>query len=1063
LLNIYNPKSPAVYNPQTEQVIRNAPKIGEIDMSRLPEELARVFAEIVSLRRNVTRDGWVISQELKGSIEMLRTLATNLETIAVVYPNHEKKESVAFVSATAQYLLMQIDSIKTRGIRNSEDFTFDSISSGISAVLLFLIGNSPADAAEVASKLDFTLSTNKVEEVLFSFIISLATGKLTRITEINVPSTIIDADPTETALNILWENIAHGIQQLALRLLGKYRMSNFDHFQHVINLSVYSEKESEQKSIIAGPFHLARLLKSLEGDLIRRGIVNIPPPSGTDEALWSSILTSLAAERPYLWDNHYEAIQRNFLESGISSVLTFPTGAGKSTLSELKIAATYLKGQSVVYLVPTHALEDQIKDALLNLFGGSFLITGVTLGSEFTEVDENVPKIAVMTPERCLTLISVDPNEFNRVGLVVFDEFHLIHGYDNRAERRNIDAMLCLLTLFNIASKADYLLISAMVENGKEISEWVSQVLERTCVNFDSSWKPTRQIHGCVIFRDDEIATLQQQLRKEKQITTLKSASASFKRTIKATPYNYFSLRNVWNSKSENDYYITEALQHKVSLGVNKFWGLSSNRNAIAAEIAAHFALLGIKVLVFVDTPVVANSTQKTISEKLTEITTDVTVFEGLYHRNITSLGIELGDIKYSYFSRDGKVGIHHGNMLPLERRLNEAYFKRKDGIYVVVATPTLAQGINLPAEVVIIAGDDRFDEVTNRRSQVAAHEILNAAGRAGRAGMAAQGVVLLIPGEVVTIKGNTISDRWWTLKDQVFSKSDQCLKIEDPIEYFLDSVQNDSIPLNDDQTNIILRLEPHTDNSDTTTRIFRKSLTAFRHANENKVEDFNFKLSKLVERRNALDNVPLRPQWAFNVSNKTGLDITLVREMGESITIDLEPRLDTLTVADYIHWLLDWISQEETRFNKLFTKFSTRSHISKALGLNIEKDSTTEIIKKFKDIEDLLKLFVTGHDYLTIDQKIPGKTDPYLSKARNFILKLVPDLSFVFGVISLIMRERWLQEGKDPKSLPYLLRILASCIKEGVDNIEKLDIRHKNNAISRVECHLQFNAMFSS
>lgn len=76
----------------------------------------------------------------------------------------------------------------------------------------------------------------------------------------------------------------------------------------------------------------------------------------------------ISKERPYLWENHKDAVDTNFLDPGISSVLTLPTGAGKSTLSELKIASCLYSGRKVIYLVPTHALEDQVNKNLKTFF-----------------------------------------------------------------------------------------------------------------------------------------------------------------------------------------------------------------------------------------------------------------------------------------------------------------------------------------------------------------------------------------------------------------------------------------------------------------------------------------------------------------------------------------------------------------------------------------------------------------------------------------------------------------------------------------------------------------------
>ena len=210
--------------------------------------------------------------------------------------------------------------------------------------------------------------------------------------------------------------------------------------------------------------------------------------------------------------------------------------------------------------------------------------------------------------------------------------------------------------------------------------------------------------------------------------------------------------------------------------------------------------------MVFVNSPIITNSTANRIAKELNSNKKNYLKFIESHKKNIESLRIELGDIEYSYFHECDNVCIHHGLLLPIERSLIEAYFKQPDGSSVIVATATLAQGINLPAEVIIIAGDDRYDETTNSRESINAHELLNIAGIAGRGGLSSQGAVILIPGDIITIDDCDISRKWWNLKEEVFSKGDQCLNIEDPLEYFLDTLETDSTAVSPDQINILYR-----------------------------------------------------------------------------------------------------------------------------------------------------------------------------------------------------------------------------------------------------------------
>lgn len=105
-----------------------------------------------------------------------------------------------------------------------------------------------------------------------------------------------------------------------------------------------------------------------------------------------------------------------------------------------------------------------------------------------------------------------------------------------------------------------------------------------------------------------------------------------------------------------------------------------------------------------------------------------------------------------------------------------------------MVATSTLAQGMNLPAELVIIAGNTRFDQEAGHQEEIDAHDILNAAGRAGRAGESAKGMVLVIPSQIVSFNpaDNRITPYFMNTVKEVFSESDQCLDIQDPIKIIL-------------------------------------------------------------------------------------------------------------------------------------------------------------------------------------------------------------------------------------------------------------------------------------
>ncbi|MBU6299498.1 MAG: DEAD/DEAH box helicase, partial [Alphaproteobacteria bacterium] len=97
-------------------------------------------------------------------------------------------------------------------------------------------------------------------------------------------------------------------------------------------------------------------------------------------------------------------------------------------------------------------------------------------------------------------------------------------------------------------------------------------------------------------------------------------------------------------------------------------------------------------------------------------------------------------------------VAFHNADLDREERRIVEEEFRRKDAtLRVIVATTTLAMGVNTPASSVIIAG---LDHPGGEAYSVA--EYKNLVGRAGRLGFAEKGYSYLIAGD-----GRAEHDYW--------------------------------------------------------------------------------------------------------------------------------------------------------------------------------------------------------------------------------------------------------------------------------------------------------------
>lgn len=659
-------------------------------------------------------------------------------------------ESLAFVTATAY-------SLKNMLLQQQEEsvVSMDYISSDVSTVLYYLIADAVTDAVEVARKFH---TADDIQGSLLRYIRMLAEGKLKEIVESETTIEEFHGDYQEYAINLLMNELCEGIKDVALHFLGNTTIKPTERLEQVLLLSSYQIEEFDQIDTYVGIRKIAKLLLGVTKHLERAALINIPVPEGVDADQWKSFLYKRCMQgRPFIWRNHGFAIYNRFLDLGVSSIFTYPTGAGKSTIVQLKIASSILADRRVIVLVPTHALESQMKRELSDIFKENFS-EQMFAGGEFSEYfeEENKQSIVVMTPERCLTVLGDASDKFNDVGLVVFDEFHLMGAQESGNDSRSLTAMFTMLEIFEKLPQVDFVLLSAMVKNSHDIADWLESVTHRECLVFDDKWKPTRQLQGCLVYEQTEIKQLQNKARTYPQHKSKKKLVAS----MLATPWCLFCLKTVWDSQKVRDYSKVKLLNHQISLGISLTTRkLTPNRNQVACQIASAFVLNGLRVMIFVDTPRSAQSIQKNAKDAIPLV--DLSALFTQNQAKIDQLTLELGDFSYSYLLNQTSCAVHHGLLLPEERDLMEQSYRQEHGVHLIAATPTLAQGVNLPADVVIIAGYDRYDVNTGGRETLKAHEILNAAGRAGRAGFNSYGAVILIPNHVLAIQDNTIGKEW--------------------------------------------------------------------------------------------------------------------------------------------------------------------------------------------------------------------------------------------------------------------------------------------------------------
>ncbi len=666
-----------------------------------------------------------------------------------------------------------------------------------------------------------------------------------------------------------------------------------------------------------------------------------------------------------------------------------------------------------------------------------------------------------MTPERCLAMLSFAPEVFNEVGLLVFDECHLLSPESGKI-RRALDGMLCVLGFNHVAPDADILFLSAMVQNGTELANWLSDLTGRPAVDVDLIWKPSRQARGVVIYDAAELGTARanairaQQQEDERRGTTAGTLRKVAQNQLMAQPYAIWGLQHNWLTENSAFCSTTPLLSDQVKLAGKIEYGpsvrLTPNSNEVAARIAAAAAPKGLKTIIFVNTKndavKVAGDVANLINESI-----EPTEHEALRWK---ALETELGGLRHSLLAGPAAAVPHNSAMLRLERDLAERMFKRSNGAKVIVATPTLAQGLNLPAHLAILAGDKRASAQGGRES-LEAHEILNAAARAGRAGHLANGLVLLVPEPIIEFaETNNLSARTVEKLKAVLPEDDHCVQISDPLQIVLDRVNvGDAIDPQVKYTINRFANLPTGDALAATEQLFDlgKSLAAYVAKSRSVEERFEEKVSAF-RAAVAEHHAGSADETSAMLASQSGLSSDVVVRLKARIKAS-SGALPT-EITGWIEWTTEWlIEDEEARLELLG---DTQPGLLTAAGQPQSTVLTEDILRHV--LRGIIA-WVSGAPLSEIEQILGGEpesdaiTKRTCPRARALASAVIPrGYSFVMGMVAHVTKDVYpfdLQEDLDQQ----MVECMSTALRLGFDSAEKLFFAHDTNALGRVEAHI--------
>lgn len=434
---------------------------------------------------------------------------------------------------------------------------------------------------------------------------------------------------------------------------------------------------------------------------------NLPtePPEGTEEnypdlrLLFISSLYARKTSEVELWPSQREAAQRS-TDVMDDLVVALPTSAGKTRVAEIATLMTLSSQRRVLIVTPLRALSAQTERSFRKTFAPlGFSVSSLYGASGLSAGDEDALRtreIIIATPEKLDFALRSDPSLIDDVGLIVLDEGHMI-GPSEREIR--YETLVQRLLRRADAVERRIVCLSAILPSGDELDDltaWIRSDEPGEPVRSD--WRPTRQRFGALTWRGKD-ALLRLDL-------------------------------------DDDGPFLDKFVVEKPALGKEKKPYPRKNSH-LALFAAWEFASQGKRTLIFSTQANWVESYGKQVVDLCKRGYLDSLLDDGASIARALEVGKEwLGEDHPAVTSLKAGVAIHHGR-LP-SPFLRELEILLSDGVLkVIVASPTLSQGLNLNAAVLLVPALYRAGE------KIKGEEFANVAGRAGRAFVDVEGLIV--------------------------------------------------------------------------------------------------------------------------------------------------------------------------------------------------------------------------------------------------------------------------------------------------------------------------------
>lgn len=1085
-----------MYNKFTNQLIDDVPELFDSETNDYKRELTKAYVLITQLKLKVDSQE-LMDKEIENAKFELRRIADTMESIAVfdklngIEISKEIESACAFVAAEALSLLYKINLLLAEDMNEVQEdyFTNEKNYIAFESAFLYMISGFDINAKSLLEDLENIednildnqyLNINNSSKVLFKTIFYFINGDFSREVLFSGEAPPIDYEDDYIIINKkirthFYSQISQSVILYIKWLIGEKEEGCSESIEMLIKIRTASSTQiSHQNMVYSDIYHFSSILIAAIQKTKTRSLIHQVPQieNGTQEFIdtYNGYLrkrakgTLLKTGRPLLWPSALSYVESCLPGPNKDCVITMPTGSGKSFIAELAIAQALASGW-VLYIAPTNALVHQIrrdlKDDLSDF--SEINIRSFVGGEEYTSLsEENIDIdekfIAVMTPEKCALAIRLYPDLFESCALCVFDECHLLND-----ENRGTNADILLTSLIRITKNMKLLLMSAMISNGDVLADWLNKVHGQNAICKSITWRPTRTLRSMVAV-DNQNVLQQYPIVKEKANRLSKNRVNLYFNT----PLLLISgLLGPWTVGDTRDYKISR-INTEFEVRVSKNLdgpNFDSWKNTVSRLISEDMAKSGIPVINFIMTSKhhVFSSAEKSL-KNLNHSLDREGEMPGIVTSLLALADAELGlpSVLWELFSRG--ITVHTSSMLQVEQTASEYVFS-KGLSKLMFATGTLAQGLNLPAVSVVVAGtsmgDPReSDNLYGLTDDRAKSTILNAFGRAGRPGYGHHGNAILVSDD--PILATIGSQRFRSpVGADIMRAQDAAVEVHSPIEYFIGNITDESFyfeeATNEELTLAALLVE--LDKEVEIDEVLQNTLGAHQITEDLPEDSFKKARLRILKIKQDFFDANNSPEWLSIATMKAGVSFYRSQEMWrayQQIGLADTLILDNLSLQEWLEKFIDVMTNMHPKYLKfipgLEVKTQTiltkmRDYISGNRLLEIDEFIVTEEWKGlWLDLGYIIQLYMDGESYKVIAEALLNKE--VINFKRNdgrhplptifkFIKEVIDPIAMDAGCF-LALNEHGVYEEKSTE-IPEELQGLPLAIKNGCDSLETL------------------------